>query len=177
MVRIKALAPTITDALKAVEMGCRKTQNDPCFAPEMSSWLTIVTKDICVGCLATSTLMHLSNKTGKDIINRFLPEALTNLMQISNRAFAYEIEENTYNENFSDFSFFEAAIDSFRHSELFPLLKFYGLEKHANAKEAVKWFNDHNIYTLGYGTQKRDLLLYADFIKHKVIPKIKALLD
>jgi hypothetical protein len=176
MMQIKALAPTLNDALKAVELGCRKIQNDPCFVPDMSSWMTIVTKDMCVGCLATSTLMQLSNKTGKDIINRF--SSSSNPIQIVDRAFAFDIEQQVYreNEDYTDFSFFEAAIDSLRHSELLPLLKFYGLDQHKNAREAVGWFARCYSHTKDYGTGKRDLLFYADFIQDKVIPKMQELL-
>jgi hypothetical protein len=169
MVHIKQLAPTIIDALNAVEQGCRRIQNDPNFAPEMSVWITVISDETCVGCLATCTLMQLANKTGKDILARF--SRFSNPINVTDRASVYGIEENAYDENFTDFSFFEAALDSLRHSELLPLLKFYGLDQHPNAAEAIEWFND--TYTLGYGTQKRSLILYARFIKNKLLPRVQ----
>jgi hypothetical protein len=172
MMQIKTLAPKLNDALNAVELGCHRIQNDSNFVPNMRLFMAVVSEEICVGCLATCTLMQLTNKTGKDILNSFSPSFI-NSKNVSDRANVFGIDEGYYNEEISEFSFFEAAIDSLRHNELFPLLKFYGLEKHKNAAEAIKWFVLCNFDTLDTKTTKKDLLTFADFIKNKLIPKIQ----
>jgi len=70
MLQIKELAPTITDAVKAVEMGCRKVQDDAHFKPGMLYWMAIK-ENVCYGCLATATLLQLTNKTDSDVVNHF----------------------------------------------------------------------------------------------------------
>src|SRR3954468_700012 len=108
MVHIKQLAPTLIDALNAVEQGCRKVQDDTHFVPNMRTFLTVAAKDICIGCLATCTLMQLANKTAKDILDSFNPVLNLNPKQVSDRASAFGIDEGRYNDDISEFSFFEA---------------------------------------------------------------------
>jgi hypothetical protein len=177
MVHIKQLAPTLIDALNAVEQGCRKVQDDTHFVPNMRTFLTVAAKDICIGCLATCTLMQLANKTAKDILDSFNPVLNLNPKQVSDRASAFGIDEGRYNDDISEFSFFEAAIDSLRHSELYPLLKFYGLNEHANAKLATNWVENYNLEILARDTNKRDLICYADFLHSRLIPKMIAFFD
>jgi hypothetical protein len=175
MANIKTLAPTLFDALKAVELGCRKIQDDPHFQPNMSRWLILLPDGICAGCLATCTLLHLANKTGKDIFDLHSASTVTNLTEIKDRAFAFEIEEGPRQNYYSEFSVFEAAIDCLRHCELYPLLEFYGLSKHRNTRTAEMWLMENQPRSVAYGNTKKELLQYADFLNLKLIPKMQEL--
>jgi hypothetical protein len=171
MLQIRTLAPTLIDALKAVELGCRKVQNDPFFVPEMLEWMTIC-DDICFGCLATIALMHLTGKSGADVVNSFDPESFPSDKAIGERAAAFGLYLPIDNFYYSDVSLFERAINYLREGTLSPLLEFYGLHTHPNAISAAEWLNQDQNPKPDFGTTKDDLLLYADFIKDALIPKI-----
>jgi hypothetical protein len=177
MVRIQQLAPTLIDALQAVEQGCRRVQDDRHFYPVMVEWLKLGGQDHCIGCLATSTFMQLSNKTGKDILNRFSDAVLAYPYEPNNRPSIFDIEEGRSKEGLTEFHYFEAAVDSLRHNELFPLLKFYGLDQHTNAEQAIVWYRKNNTWPLDCYTTRKQLLPYADFIKNQLIPKIQELIN
>lgn len=172
MIQIKALAPTIIYALKAVEQGCRKVQDDPSFVVDMSAWMTLQ-GPVCMGCLATSTFIHLSNKSAKEIVNSFPPTNAPASKYLSERAFAYGFEVKRADAAFSQFSSFEASIDSLRRGELHSLLEFYQLQHHPNAYEAEKWLLDNHTIWLNSSATKTDLLRYADFLKELLIPKME----
>lgn len=171
MMHIKTLAPTLKDALKAVELGCRKIQNDPHFIPDMQEWMTI-NEEVCLGCLATITLMQLTNKSGADIVNCFDPESFPADKAIVERGFAFNLHVPIYNFAESEVALFEKAINCLRQGELPQLLRFYGLDTHTNADTSIEWLDQYDNPTLGFGTTKEDLLIYADFIKDELIPKI-----
>ncbi len=175
MVNIRTLAPTLTDALHAIELGCRKVQDDPHFQPNMSKWLVLLPNGICMGCLATCTLMQLANKTGKDILEQYAPGALTTAKEITDRSAAFQIEEGRSKSQSSEFASFECAIDSLRHGEIYPLLEFYGLHKHRHTRTIEHWLIDNLTRSVGYNGMKQELLDYADFLKDKLIPKIQEL--
>jgi hypothetical protein len=172
MLQIKQLAPSITHAIKAVEQGCRKIQDDPDFVPEMWTYMTIDGTS-CLGCLATSTLLQLTNNSAKQIVKRFSPHDRRSDKFPLDRAAAYGIELDKSNITMSDFFYFETSIDSLRHSELMPLLEFYEMENHQFACEADEWLYHHQTYTLGINTTKADLLKYADFLAGQFIPKLE----
>jgi hypothetical protein len=169
MVHIKTIAPTIIDAVKAVELGCRKVQDDPFFRCEMSNWMSI-DGQYCDGCLATSTLMHLSKLSSKDIIDE-LP-SIDHFPSVSTlrRSTAYGIEIDEHNIEFCDYALFEKSINSFRLSDIGPLLKFYQLDSHQNARKAAQWLLDNHRHNLTVNTTKEELLPYADFLKDEFIP-------
>jgi len=170
MVEMRTLAPTIFDALKAVEQGCRKVLDDPHFKPEMFFWMRII-DNACYGCLATSTLLQLTNKTAKEVVTKFPhTEIIPAEKTAKERASAFGISGEDGTTLHSDFSLFEQAIDSLRRSELMPLLQFYNLAEHENANEADVWLFENNIESMGYGTTKEDLIDYADFIHDSLLP-------
>lgn len=172
MVQLKSLAPTILDAIKAVEQGCRKVQDDPYFVPDMTVYMKIKGQ-VCLGCLATCTLLHLSNKSTIDIINSFSSNSLVSPNCIEHRSEAYGIIVDKYESAFSDISLFESAIDGLRSSDLRPLLEVYQLEDHSNANKAAGWLIDNQSIWLKSDTTKEDLLRYADFLQQKFIPKLE----
>jgi len=168
---MKALAPTIFSALQAVEQGCRKIQHDPQFEVDMEEWL-FVGQNTCFGCLATATLLQLTNRTGKDIMNRIPMDYGRHETSVFDRSLAYEIEiEAVYNPQ-KLLCQFENAIDRLRKKDLLPLLRFYGLENHQHANEAVAWLKTRD-ETLLDGTTKEDVNHYADFLKEVLIPKMQ----
>jgi hypothetical protein len=173
MVQLRALAPTIVDAVKAVELGCRKIQDDPFFTCNMVNWMAADYRD-CMGCLATITLMQLSNNSTTDIVKRLPGNHYFSSVSPTRRADLYGIEIDQFNIGTCDFKFFEEAIDSFRQYDLRPLLTFYGLESHQNAYTASKWLLDNDRYSLGEETTNKDLIPYADFLKNELIPKMEA---
>jgi hypothetical protein len=176
MMHIKTLAPNLLGALKAVELGCRKIQNDPNFIPDMQEWMTIINEEvnekICLGCLATITLMQLTNKSGADIVNCFDPESFPADKSIFERGFAFNLHVPIYNFSESEVALFEKAINCLRQGDLSQLLRFYGLDTHTNADPSIEWLDRYDNPTLGFGTTKEDLLVYADFIRDELIPKI-----
>jgi hypothetical protein len=175
MVEIKTLAPTILDALKAVALGCRNVQNDPYFTPEMSQWM-IISKGVCYGCLATCTILQLVNKSPKDIVDSFISDPLDTYKSTVERAVAYGLQPGTENVITADFPCFELAINSLRTCDVWPLLKFYGLNDHENATEAAEWLLDNQTVILdSYATQD-DLIAYSDFLNTVAIPKLQTLL-
>jgi hypothetical protein len=167
MVRIKALAPTISDALKAVETGCRKVQDDTQFSPMMSTFMSIE-NDYCFGCLATCALMQLTDKTAQDLIACFSPGGIEVTKSRTDRAQAFGLTDDL-----ADVHFFEYAIDCLRENELFPLLDFYGLDKHEKASHAIEWLQINRKKALRDGATKDDLRKYADFLKNELIPKVE----
>jgi hypothetical protein len=172
MVPLRALAPTIIDALKAVEMGCRKIQDDPCFLPDMLEWMNIV-DTVCVGCLATCTFMQLTGKSGTDIVGSFPKSTYPEDKYFADRALAYGVEIQVDSDTNGDACLFEGAINSLRQNDLVPLLEFYGLDTHKYADDATEWLREFDTPTLGYGTTKEDMLLYADFLRDELIPKME----
>lgn len=112
--------------------------------------------------------MYLSKKSAKDLITKFTPKAITPHKSITDRAFAYQIAKDS-----TDLCFFEFAIDNLRFNELYRLLDFYGFASHPHIDEAVEWLNANRSATLHDGSTKEDLLLYADFIRDTLIPKLK----
>lgn len=172
MQNMKTLAPTIVSALQAVEQGCRKIQHDPQFQLNMDEWL-FVGQNSCFGCLATATLLQLTNKSGKDIMERTAMDDGTHETSVFDRSLAYEIEiEAVYNPR-KLLCQFEKAIDCLRRKDLLPLLRFYGLENHQHANEAVAWLLNSPIETFGDDTTKEDVNHYADFLKEVLIPKLQ----
>ncbi len=176
MVHIKTLAPTILDALTAVEQGCRKVKNDPLFTPEMNQWM-IISKGICYGCLATTTIMQLVDKSPKDIIDSFIPDPLDTYKSPVERAIAYGLQAATENVANADFSDFENAINNLRTSDIMPLLKFYGLDNHPNAEKIAAWLFDYQGFALYSDATKEKLIEYAEFLRSKLIPQLKSLLE
>jgi len=172
MLQIKQLAPTIFDALKAIEQGCRKIQDDPHYEPEMLYWMVIM-EDVCYGCLSTVTLLQLAGKTGKEVANSFSPGDLICEKGTFARASALGITAERFTALYSEFRLFERAIDSFRKYELLPLLEFYNLAEHENAEIAKLWFLEYKPNTIGYGTTKIKMLEYAGFLKEVVIPTME----
>ncbi len=168
MVRIKDVAPTVIDALKTVEQGCRKIQEDTQFSPMMSTFMEIE-NGICFGCLATCTLMKLTGKTATELIPHFPPESIKASNDPAGRRDAFGFESDTV-----DFQRFEYAIDSLRDNELYPLLSYYGLFAHENALEAITWLTEHHKETLTDPSTKDDLRRYADFLHDVFIPKIES---
>jgi hypothetical protein len=171
MMQIKTLAPTLIDAIAAVEAGCRRGLNDPHFVFYMANWMKI-TENVCFGCLATATIMQLTNKSGKDILDCFTAVDLGFAKEITDRAAPYNLYREMDGDGYTDLSDFEHAIDSLRHNELFPLLHFYNLGSHPNAKEAGDWFYSHQKERLGYGVSQADLINFADFLRNILAPKL-----
>ena len=167
MLRLRALAPNVTDALKAIEMGCRKVQDDPHFSPMMSTFMSIE-NEYCFGCLATCALMQLTDKSARDLVACFSAEVVEATKSRADRAHAFGLADDL-----PDVHFFEYAIDSLRENELFPLLDFYRLDKHAKALEAINWLRKHHKKALREGTTKMDLSAYADFLKEELIPRVE----
>jgi hypothetical protein len=176
MVHIKTLAPTILDALTAVEQGCRKVENDPLFVPELTQWM-IISKGICYGCIATCTLMQLVNKSPKDIIDSFIPDPLDPYKSPVERAGAYGLQPGTENVVNFDFKDFELAIDNLRSGQIRPLLKFYELDTHPKADEVMAWLFNYQSITLDNYPTKEELIEYADFLRSELIPQLKSLLE
>lgn len=172
MQKLRTLAPTIVDAVKAVERGCIKIQNDPQFRPRMWSWLSIA-GELCFGCLATSTLMHLTNKTGRDIVQSLSKgSALSEEIGNQSRALVFDIDQQSF-ADCTDFYWFESAIDSLRRSDLWPLLHYYNLQDHTNAREALTWLVQNQPDEQQGEITKIDLEYYADFLRNVLIPKIE----
>jgi hypothetical protein len=172
MHHIKMLAPTIIDALQALEKGCRK-KDDPHFRFELLFWLS-VTEQKCYGCLATATLMQLTNKTGKDLIEFYEPrKEFIKHIEEADRANAYAIEYVSEPVASNDFRLFETAIDALREANLLPLLEFYQLANHINAPQAVEWLYHHQPFHMGFGTNGHDLEQYADFLHATFIPLLQ----
>lgn len=169
---IRTLAPTIVDAVKAVEQGCLKIQNDPQFQPHMWSWLSI-DGQLCFGCLATTTIMHLTNKTGKDIIQTLTKDSpVTELTFYQLRSTVFDIAPQSECGS-TDFSLFETAIDNLRYADLWPLLTFYKLQDHTNAREAAKWLSSSQPNDIHYETTKADLVYYGNFLRELLIPLLE----
>jgi hypothetical protein len=171
MIHLKTLAPTLTDALTAVELGCRRVQTDPHFIPDMLEWMTI-NEGVCLGCLATCTLMQLTDKSAAEIVNCFDPESFPSDKTLAERAFAFNLHLPVHNFAGSDVALFEKAINYLRQGDLSLLLQFYGLDTHTNVVHATEWLYQYDNPTLGFGTTKDDLLTYANFIRYELIPKI-----
>jgi hypothetical protein len=171
MKHIKTLAPTLTDALIAVEQGCRKVQNDPHFIPDMLEWM-IISEEFCKGCLATCTLMQLTGKSATDIVTCFDPESFLDDKALGERAAAFGLHLPVYSYGESELARFEKAINDLRQGDFRTLLQFYGLDSHINANLALEWLDQYDTPTLGFGATTDDLLTYADFIKEVLIPKV-----
>jgi hypothetical protein len=167
MEQMKALAPTVIDALNAVELGCRKAVNDTYFSPYMHAWMRIFA-GTCLGCLATATLMHLTQKTGKDIVKRYASAFVIGSLPVPERVSTYGLEED-----YNDFVLFENAVDSLRRGDLLPLLELYGLSKHRSANEAIAWLHGHHTYFEDFTTTKEEMSIYADFVKDVLMPKMR----
>jgi hypothetical protein len=167
MLRLRALAPTVTDALKAIEMGCRKVQDDPHFSPMMSTFMSIE-NDYCFGCLATCALMQLTDTTANDLIAHFPHDRIKASKEAADRRDAFGFEGDIIN-----FQRFEYAIDSLRDYELYPLLSYYGLDRNEQAIEAITWLREQRKETLIVGTTKDDLRKYTDFLKDELIPRVE----
>jgi hypothetical protein len=165
---LKDLAPTILFTLLAVEAGCKKIQGDKHFIPDMATWMT-VTHEGCRGSLATATLMQLCNKSGLDICNSFSPKAITLHKAAYDRMYAYGIKMDR-----RQYDNLECSIDNLRNFELLPLLQLYNLDEHPNAEEAEVWLLNQQAKRLREGTTKNELLMYVDFLKHQLIPKVRA---
>jgi hypothetical protein len=176
MIQIKTLAPTILDALTAVEQGCRKVENDPHFVPEMNQWM-IISKGICYGCLATCTLMQLVNKSPKDIIDSFIPDPLDTYKSPVERAIAYGLQPATENVMNGDFSDFEMAINNLRSGDIYQLLKFYNLDTHPKAEDLAEWLFLYQNFTLDSYANKGELITYAEFLRTAFIPKLQTFLE
>lgn len=172
MLQIRELTPTIFDALKAVELGCRGVQNDPYFKPDMLEWMTI-SDEVCLGCLATTTLMHLTGKSATDIVNCFDPESFPADKAIGERASAYGVYLPVYSFTDNDLARFEKAINYLRQADLSLLLAFYQFDTHKNAPAAIEWLNEYDSPTLGFGATKDDLIVYADFLYTELMPQMK----
>lgn len=169
---IKSLAPTIFDAIKAIEQGIRKTQNDPLFTPTMGKWMTI-TPQVCMGCLATSTLMQLTTKSAKDFVEYFSKEELPTNLSRAERSECYGFKVNVDNGSYSELVDFEFAIDFMRAGDIKPLLAFYSLHRHTNANEAAEWFRIAGIRLFDATLSNADLITYADFLKNTLLPKFE----
>lgn len=164
---IRTLAPTIVDALQAVEMGCRLAQHDNHFVIRMNSWMTIF-NGICYGCLATCTLMRLSHHSASDVVKRLAGKGITAYKSITDRSYAYNIAKDV-----DELELFEQAIDLLRHNDLYRLLKFYHLHLHPNADLAMEWLLLNRQQKLYEDSTEDDLLVYADFLKDQLIPNMK----
>jgi hypothetical protein len=171
MTTIKDLAPTIFDAIKAIEQGCRKIQNDPFFSPAMSAWLTI-DHHCCLGCLATSTLMQLTNKSGKEIVDHFKTETQPIPTARAERSEAYGLKTDVDNGSYSEMVHFEFAIEFMRNGDIKPLLEFYGLLHHPCCAEATQWYRQTGIRLPAAAITKNALKDYADFLKNTFMPKL-----
>lgn len=173
MQKVKDLAPTIIDALKALEQGCRTIQQDNHFRLNVCSWLHII-DNVCYGCLATTTLMQLTNKTGKDLVKSLavVTDAGEDITD-QERTNAYGLADESDNP-FSDLTLFEMAIDNLRYKDLKPLLQYYDLPYHENADIAAQCYYYTQPRTIGISVAKRDLLDYADYLKNQFIPKMES---
>jgi len=169
MIQIISLAPTILDAMHAIERGCRKIQSDPCYSPDMGQWL-FISNGVCIGCLATCTLLQLTNKSPKDIVDQFVSPSGDCYLYPIDRAEAYGLQPGKENVRTSDLCTFEMAIDSLLTSDIAPLLEFYGLENHVNAKAAIEWLLLHQPDSFERFPTHATLLEYADFLKDQFIP-------
>ena len=165
MLKIRTLVPTIFDALRAIEQGCRKVQDDAFFLPNMATWMRIE-DGYCMGCLATCTIMEVTGKTGSDLTSHFSYKAIVPYKATSERARAFGIKDD-------DFGLLENAIDLLRFNELYALLKFYGLENHQHTWQAVEWLHSNRNKTLHEGSKKEDLNRYAIFLREQLIPKME----
>jgi hypothetical protein len=172
MQQIRILVPTIIATVKAIEQGCRNIQLDAQFRPKMSHWLA-VHGELCFGCLATSTFLHLTNKKGRDIIEALSKDGvIDDQLCDQSRAAVYGIEEIPEDDT-TDFSLLESAIDDMRKTNLIPLLRFFKLLGHPNANEATNWLAKFAPEDINYDATKDDVLEYANFLRDEFLPLLK----
>lgn len=170
MQQIRTLAPTLMDAVNAIEQGCRKVQNDPVFIPDMQEWLYISDR-FCWGCLATCTLLQLTNMNAQDVVNQFPEKKLYKKLELDKRASTYNIATNEENSN-AELGWFELSINRLRTGSLQPLLKFYKLEDHPCYDRATEWYNHLDAPILDKST-KEAMKKFADFLHKTLIPQLE----
>jgi len=173
MTQIKTLAPTILHAIKAVEEGCRKIQDDPNFIFDMGC-LMVTKASTCYGCLSTTTLLYLTNKTTADIIKSGFRDYKQSSQDRRNKAYALGIEEDADKKDILDLVEFEKCINSFGQRDLKPLLLYYGMDNHKNAAKALTWLSDYPNYSYpNLYLENDDLLPYADQLKYLILPNLE----
>jgi hypothetical protein len=170
MTTIYALAPTIIDAVKAIDQGCRKILNDPIYQPDLEEWLCI-SNQFCWGCLATSTLMQLTHLNGTAILAQCSSTIDYQKFDLDQRAAIYGIAPNEEG-SYADLGYFEIAINRLRLGDLQPLLNLYKLQNHPNYEQAIDWYKKSVIPKLDVST-KKNMMLYGYLLKTNLIPQLE----
>jgi len=164
MVHIHELAPTIMEAVKAVETGCRKVQDDPHYRCDTLRD-TAIFNSIFYGGVAAIALLQLTEKSASDIVKRVPTSKDLLYLTEKDKADAFGVGSITV---------FEDAMNSFGQNALNPLLKFYALDRHKNAATAAKWLGTFPATIVqSYFAEKENLIPYADHLKYRVLPKLQ----
>lgn len=132
---IKQVLKKPSDAINAIIKGIKAKIKDDKFKFDMSNYGAIVDKQICLGCLATSTIHTVYDVGYDDFVNtRLQCASAINVAKLVYNKHSNEIEH----EYAQEFNVFEDTIDSLRTGQIRPLLRFYEFDYHSDSYLAVE---------------------------------------